>query len=71
VDLEANSDDFVFDTEIIAQADGQGLRIQEIPIPTRYFPEASQIGLWRSVRYGFAFLGVLLRYRLRGKRAVF
>jgi glycosyltransferase involved in cell wall biosynthesis len=71
VDLEANSDDFVFDTEIIAQADGRGLRIQEIPIPTRYFPEASQIGFWRSVRYGIAFLSVLLRHRMRGRSAVF
>jgi glycosyltransferase involved in cell wall biosynthesis len=67
VDLERNSDDFVFDTEIIAQAVWKGLRIQEIPINTRYFPEASQIGFGRSVRYGFAVLGVLLRYKLHLK----
>src|SRR6185369_14280890 len=53
VNFEANSDDFVFDTEIIAQGVFAGLRIQEIPIQTRYFPEASQIGFRRSVRYGF------------------
>lgn len=64
VDLEANSDDFVFDTEIIAQGVWRRLRIREIPIATRYFEEASQIGFWRSVRYGFAVLGVLLRFKL-------
>ena len=70
VDLEANSDDFVFDTEIIAQGVWRGMRIREIPIATRYFHEASQIGFWRSVRYGFSILWVLLRYELhkRGMR---
>jgi glycosyltransferase involved in cell wall biosynthesis len=67
VNLEGNSDDFVFDTEIIAQGVWRGLRIQEIPIQTRYFPEASQIGFMRSVRYGFAVLSVLLRYKLQEK----
>jgi glycosyltransferase involved in cell wall biosynthesis len=67
VNLEANSDDFVFDTEIIAQGVWRGLRIQEIPIQTRYFPEASQIGFGRSVRYGFAVLSVLLRYKMQKK----
>src|SRR6185295_6518981 len=64
VNLEGNSDDFVFDTQIIAQGVWRGLRIREIPIPTRYFPEASQIGFLRSVRYGLAVLGVLLRYKM-------
>jgi len=67
VNLQANSDDFVFDTEIIAQGVWRGLRIQEIPIQTRYFPEASQIGFARSVRYGFAVLSVLARYKLQKK----
>jgi glycosyltransferase involved in cell wall biosynthesis len=67
VDLEANSDDFVFDTEIIAQGVYKGMRICEIPIATRYFDEASQIGFWRSVRYGFAVLGVLVAYKLHVK----
>jgi glycosyltransferase involved in cell wall biosynthesis len=65
VNLERNSDDFVFDTEIIAQGVFGGLRIQEIPIQTRYFPEASQIGFRRSVRYGFAVLSVLVRYKMQ------
>jgi glycosyltransferase involved in cell wall biosynthesis len=67
VDLAVNSDDFVFDTEIIAQGVWKGMRIREIPIATRYFDEASQIGFRRSVRYGFAVLGVLLRYKLHKK----
>lgn len=67
VDLEANSDDFVFDTEIIAQGVYQGMHIREIPISTRYFEEASQIGFWRSVRYGFSVLGVLIAYKLQVK----
>jgi len=67
VDLEANSDNFVFDTEIIAQGVWKGMRIQEIPIATRYFDEASQIGFQRSVRYGFSVLGVLARYKLHKK----
>jgi glycosyltransferase involved in cell wall biosynthesis len=68
VDLGANSDDFVFDTEIIAQGVWKGMRIREIPIETRYFEEASQIGFGRSVVYGFSVLGVLLRYKLHKKR---
>ena len=67
VDLEANSDDFVFDTEIIAQGISKGMRIREIPIATRYFEEASQIGFGRSVQYGFSILGVLLRYKMHKK----
>jgi len=67
VDLEANSDDFVFDTEIIAQGVWKGMRIREIPIETRYFEEASQIGFGRSVVYGFSVLAVLLRYKLHKK----
>jgi glycosyltransferase involved in cell wall biosynthesis len=67
VDVERNSDDFVFDTEIIAQGVFRGLKIQEIPIRTRYFPEASQIGFWRSVRYGLGVVGVLVAYKLHVK----
>jgi glycosyltransferase involved in cell wall biosynthesis len=67
VRLPANSDDFVFDTEIIAQGVYKGMRIRETPIANRYFEEASQIGFWRSVRYGFAVLGVLLTFKLHVK----
>ena len=64
VNLEANSDGFVFDTEIIAQAMAKGLRIREIPIETRYFDEASQIAFGPSVRYGLAILKTMLLYKL-------
>lgn len=64
IDVEANSDGFVFDTEIIAQAMAKGLRIREIPIATRYFDEASQIAFGPSVRYGFAILRTMFLYKL-------
>jgi len=54
--LEENSDDFVFDNQILAQALVFGFRIGEISCPTRYFPEASTINFSRSIRYG---LGVV------------
>lgn len=63
VRFEENSDGFVFDTEIIAQGVTCGLKFAEIPIQTRYFPEASQIGFASSVRYGFAVLHTLARYK--------
>jgi glycosyltransferase involved in cell wall biosynthesis len=59
-----NSDDFVFDTEIIAQGMMSKLSFQEVPISTRYFPEASSINLWRSIIYGFGILGVLSKFWL-------
>jgi len=64
VNLTANSDRFVFDTQIIAQGMAKGLRIREIPIETRYFDEASQIAFGPSVKYGFAILGTMLLYKL-------
>ena len=67
VDLESNSDNFVFDTEIIAQGVWKNLQIREIPIQTRYFPEASQIGFRRSVHYGFSVLWVLLKFKMQKK----
>jgi glycosyltransferase involved in cell wall biosynthesis len=67
VDFEANSDDFVFDTEIIAQGVAKGMRIREVPIQTRYFPEASQIGFWRSVRYGLEILRTMVLFKLHCK----
>lgn len=54
--LAANSDDFVFDNQILCQAIWAGFRIGEISVPTRYFPEASTIGFGRAVRYGFGVL---------------
>lgn len=56
VPFHANSDDFVFDNQIIGQAIYFGFPVGELSCPTRYFPEASSINVWRSLRYG---LGVL------------
>jgi hypothetical protein len=59
-----NSDDFVFDTEMIVQAVAAGFHIGEIAVPTRYFEEASSVNFQRSVTYGLATLNVLRRYLL-------
>lgn len=62
--LDLNSDDFVFDTEIIIQLKINGFKIQEIPINTKYFKDASSISFYKSVRYGFAILKNMLVYVL-------
>jgi glycosyltransferase involved in cell wall biosynthesis len=62
VRFEENSNDFVFDTEIIAQGINCGLVFREVPIVTRYFPEASSINFGRSILYGFGILWVLVKY---------
>ena len=67
VQFEANSDDFIFDTQIIAQGMACNLFFEEIPIVTRYFPEASSINFRRSVKYGFGILWTLFRYDLHRK----
>ena len=63
VNLEANSDGFVFDTEIIAAGMWKQMRIREVPIVTRYFDEASQIDFWNSCIYGLSILGVMARFK--------
>jgi len=65
-----NSDRFVFDQELFAQVIARGARVVEIPIPTRYFREASSVDFLTSVRYGLETLGVLARFRAdrRGRR---
>jgi glycosyltransferase involved in cell wall biosynthesis len=68
-----NSDDFVFDQELIAQVVAAGgFEIGEIAVPTRYFEEASSVGFRRSVVYGLSTLRVVARYllhRLRVRRS--
>jgi glycosyltransferase involved in cell wall biosynthesis len=59
-----NSDDFVFDSEVIAQAVAFGFRLAEIPVPTRYFPEASSVNFRQGTIYGLSTLRVMLRYLL-------
>jgi glycosyltransferase involved in cell wall biosynthesis len=68
VNFMKNSDNFVFDSEIIAQGVLHRMRIREIPIETRYFPAASQIGLGRSVIYGLSILKTLVKFKLHKKR---
>jgi glycosyltransferase involved in cell wall biosynthesis len=63
--LEANSDDFVFDAQVLAEVLWTGAPIGEVSCPTKYFPEASSIGLGRSIRYGLGCLWTALEYRLR------
>jgi glycosyltransferase involved in cell wall biosynthesis len=62
--LERNSDDFVFDNQILAQAMLWGARIGEVSCPTRYFPEASSINFRRSSIYGLGVLKTALEFRL-------
>jgi glycosyltransferase involved in cell wall biosynthesis len=70
VNLEMNSDKFVFDQEIVAQFVDIGMRIAEVPVPTRYFPQASSCSFVASSRYGLSILGVLTRYLLHRSKLV-
>lgn len=62
--LDADSDDFVFDNQMLAQILWLGHPIGEVSCPAKYFPEASSINLRRSLRYGFGCLATALLYRL-------
>lgn len=64
IDWQNNSDNFVFDSEILFKAVAKKYRIGEIPVPVRYFPEASSINFRRSLRYGLETLAVAARYLL-------
>lgn len=63
--LAANSDDFVFDNEMLAQAVYFGFRIGEISCPTKYFDDASSISFRRSVKYGLGVLATSLKFLLQ------
>ncbi len=63
IDINRNSDNFVFDTQIIIQLVDKGIGIKELPITTKYFDEASQIRLMPSIRYGMGILGNILLYK--------
>jgi len=72
--LEENSDDFVFDNQMLAQILWCGYQIAEVSCPTKYFAEASSINFRRSVQYGFGCLGTSLEFaraRLTGGNARF
>jgi glycosyltransferase involved in cell wall biosynthesis len=68
VNLDMNSDKFVFDQEIVAQFVDCGMRIAEVPVPTRYFPQASSCSFVSSCRYGVSILTVCGRYLLHRAR---
>jgi glycosyltransferase involved in cell wall biosynthesis len=68
IDYHENSDDFVFDQQLIGQAVRAGFRIAEVPVPTRYFDEASSVGFRRSVVYGLSTLGVVGDHLVRRAR---
>ena len=62
--LDKNSDDFVFDNQMLAQILWLGHKIAEVSCPTLYFAEASSINLTRSIKYGFGCLATAIKYRL-------
>ena len=62
--IDSNSDDFVFDNQILAQVIWFGCPIGEVTCPAKYLPEASSINFRRSVRYGLGCLATALRFRL-------
>lgn len=64
IDIESDSEDFIFDNEMVAQIFYQGYEIAEVTCPTKYFPEASSINLLRSAIYGLGVLRVSVVYRL-------
>jgi hypothetical protein len=64
IDISKNSDDFVFDNQMLAQIFYAGFDIGEVTCPTKYFKEASSINFTRSLTYGFGVLGVSVSYRL-------
>ena len=64
INYNANSDDFVFDNEMLSQIIFQGFDIAEVTCPTKYFEEASSINLPRSIKYGLGVLRVSVQHRL-------
>ena len=60
--FEANSDDFIFDNEMLAQIVFHKFEIAEVTCPTKYFEEASSINFWRSMTYGFGILRVCAQF---------
>jgi hypothetical protein len=64
IPYEQNSNDFVFDSQFLAQAVYFGFKLGDIPVPVRYFDEASSINFHRSVTYGLSTLGTVGSYWL-------
>lgn len=70
IEYQHNSNDFIFDTEFLAQAIYCGFRVGDIPVPTRYLPESSSINFIRSLKYGIQTILVSLKYFLQ-RRGIF
>lgn len=70
IPFERNSNDFVFDNQVLAQAIYFGFSIGEITCPTKYFPEASSINFSRSIKYGLEVLKTALEYRLHKMKLI-
>ena len=68
IPIEYNTDDFAFDTQFLAQAVYFGFKLGDVPVPVRYFDEASSINFRRSVKYGFSTLWVLAQFWLQKLR---
>jgi hypothetical protein len=62
--IDENSDDFVFDNQMLAQILWQGHEIAEVTCPTKYFAEASSINLRRSIEYGIGCVGTAIKFRM-------
>jgi glycosyltransferase involved in cell wall biosynthesis len=65
INIEANSDDFIFDNQMLAQIFYAGFEIGEVTCPTKYFDEASSINFKRSSIYGLGVIKVSLQYRMQ------
>ncbi len=64
IPFENNSDDFVFDSQFLVQCVHFGFKVGDVPVPARYFAEASSINFWRSVKYGLGTIWVVFQYWL-------
>ncbi|MCU0451209.1 MAG: glycosyltransferase family 2 protein [Bernardetiaceae bacterium] len=71
VAYQKNSDNFIFDNQMIAQIFAKGFEIAEVTCPTKYFDEASSINLSNSIRYGWGVLGVSVKYFLAKRLGLF
>jgi hypothetical protein len=65
INYQDNSDDFVFDNQVISQIVYAGYEIGEVTCPTKYFEEASSINFSRSIKYGFGVLGTSIKHFLQ------
>ncbi|MGI6321218.1 MAG: glycosyltransferase family 2 protein [Bacteroidales bacterium] len=70
INYQSNSNDFVFDNEVISQIVMKNYKIGEISCPTKYFPEASSINFKRSVKYGFGVLNTSFKHFLHKSRII-